>query len=214
MTQIVIDKFTALDNAFFMLWSATVGVIEYIWVALQWIFFWSSFNAILQRASSSFYYCQVESISSISGKCHSSVKHSKDFDFGVFFVCFLCIVYPLETSDHKKIPVCWRQARSSTIVWLSNLAFDINAPAISCLAFSGYASTVCSGQQSRCTNTSETGGKNRLEQACYTGNSVKLLGSQSGTRPLEITNYVQSQFSEVILTWKKILIRLNFRQHR
>lgn len=156
--------------------------IEYVWVALQWIFFWSSFNAILQRASSSFYYCQVESISSISGKCHSSVKHSKDlyFGFGVFcFIVFLCIGFALDTSDHKKNPSLLKTGKEQyhSLRRLSNLTFDIIAPAISCLAFSGYASTVCSGQQSRCTNTSETGGKNRLEQACYTGNSVKLLGS-------------------------------------
>lgn len=67
------------------------------------------------------------------------------------------------------------------------MAFDTNAPAISYLAFSGYASTVCSGQQSRCTNASETGRKNRLEQACYTGNSAKLLDSSIGN--------AQSQFS-------------------
>lgn len=132
------------------------------------------------------------------------------------FHCFLCIGFALDTSDHKKNPSLLKTGKEQyhSLRRLSNLTFDIIAPAISCLAFSGYASTVCSGQQSRCTNTSETGGKNRLEQACYTGNSVKLLGSQSGTHPLEITNCVQSQFSEVILTWKKILICLNFTQHR
>lgn len=69
------------------------------------------------------------------------------------------------------------------------------------LIFSGYASTVCSGQQSRRTNASETGRKNRPEQACYTGDCSKLqsLPLICGKCLVAVNNN-----DVVIVRWRKI----------
>lgn len=128
------------------------------------------------NSTSIFHYCQTEFTYFISGKCLSSVKHNKGLMFWIWGFFFFPLMY-------LGLSVDW---------WLQQ--FPENRPgvgprceslgcaqtAISRLAFSGYASTVCSGQQPRCTNASETGRKNRLEQACYPGNRACCLTNKAG----------------------------------